>query len=70
MEAISRAIGAISAIMLGMASVVMARKRSASWPCVVISSSWRSATAIQTTPVSDTRMSSKRAGSLAETRIG
>ncbi len=44
MQAISSAIGAISASMLGIASVVMARKRRASWPCVVISSSWRSAT--------------------------
>ena len=64
MEAISRAIGAIRAIMLGMASVVIARKRRASCPCVVISSSWRRATAIQTTPVKDTRMSSERTGSL------
>ena len=64
MEAISRAIGAISAIMLGMASAVIARKRSASWPCVVISSSWRSATAIHTTPVNDSEDEQERTGGL------
>ena len=57
MEAMSRAIGAIKAIMLGIANVVMARNRMTFWPWVVISSSCRSATAIQTTPVSDKRMS-------------
>jgi hypothetical protein len=56
MAAISRPMGAIRAVMAGMASVVMSRNRRASWPWEVISSSWRSATAIHTTPVSDTRM--------------
>jgi hypothetical protein len=58
MVAIRRAIGAITASMLGMASVVMARKRSASCPWVVISSSCRRATPIQTTLTSDIRMTS------------
>ena len=48
--------GAISASMLGIASEVMVRKRRASWPWLVMSSSWRRATPIHTTLVSDSRM--------------
>jgi hypothetical protein len=57
MVAISSPMGAMTAIMLGTANVVITKKRSAFCPWLVISSSWRSATAIHTTAVSDMTMS-------------
>ena len=62
----SRATGAISAIRFGSASVVMIRKVTVLCPSLVTTLSWRSASAIQTMPVSDSRISARAAAVLPE----